>query len=134
MSRLLYAAKTPGADNPILIKFSRTYSIELHKFCTNLGHAPQILGFQRLPGGWCAVAMEYLEEAVPITDAPLLSAHRDCWTDEIQALVEGFHRQNLVHGDLRDVNILCKEGSVMLVDLRLGGHGGRGMLSHIKSQ
>ena len=60
--------------------------------------------------------MEYLEEAVPITDAPLLSAHRDRWTDEIRALVEGFHRQNLVHGDLRDVNILCKEGSVMLID------------------
>ena len=68
--------------------------------------------------------MEYLEEAVPITDAPLLSAHRYRWIDEIQALMEGFHGQNLVHGDLRDANILCKEGSVMLVDFDWGGKDG----------
>ena len=44
----------------IVVKLTCRYSIELHAFCAQHGHAPEILGFKRLPGGWCAVAMEYL--------------------------------------------------------------------------
>ncbi|RXW24601.1 hypothetical protein EST38_g1201 [Candolleomyces aberdarensis] len=35
----------------ILVKFSRTYCIELHDYCFKQGHAPRILGFEHLPGG-----------------------------------------------------------------------------------
>jgi len=59
--RLLYVAETPGPDKQlVLVKFVRRYSIELHEICAKSGHAPAILAFERLPGGWFAVAMEYI--------------------------------------------------------------------------
>jgi hypothetical protein len=123
-NRLLYIAETPGIDNNkqlILVKFAKRYSIELHEFCAKAGHAPPILGFETLPGGWCAVAMEYIESSVPISRSSVLSDHRDRWITELEDLVDGFHEKDLVHGDLQDENIICKGPSMMLVDFDWGG-------------
>lgn len=122
--RLLYKAKRPGADELILIKFVQRYSIELHDFCTKAGHAPSILGYERLPGGWFAVAMEYVEPGTAITKSDLLTSNRDRWAKELEHLVSGFHAKNLVHGDLRDANIICKGDSLMLIDFDWGGRVG----------
>jgi len=70
------------------------------------------------------VAMEYIESGVPITHADLLRAHQDRWTDELQRLVDNFHAEGLVHGDLRDANIICKEDCMMLIDFDWGGKDG----------
>ena len=121
--RLLYVAVTPD-DQLVLIKFVRQYSIELHHFCAESGHAPPILAFERLPGGWYAVAMEFIESGFPITASPQLSTHRDRWAKELQCLMDNFHLEGLVHGDLQDANILCKEESVMLLDFDWGGKDG----------
>ncbi|KAH9064557.1 hypothetical protein EDB87DRAFT_1251264 [Lactarius vividus] len=75
--RLLYKARRIerldlGSDDKfILIKFVRQYSIDLHQFCAEAGHAPLILGYERLPGGWYAVAMEYIESGISITNSDL---------------------------------------------------------------
>jgi len=50
--------------------------------------------------------------------------HRDRWTEELKLLVGGFHAIDLVHGDLRDTNFICKGDSVMLVDFDWGGKVG----------
>ncbi|KAI6026765.1 hypothetical protein BKA83DRAFT_4247507 [Pisolithus microcarpus] len=102
--RFLYVAETQQKQS-ILVKFSRSYSIRLHDICARLGHAPHILAFERLPGGWYAVAMEYIESGL--------------WE-----LMDRFHSEGLVHGDLRDANILCKEDSVKLIDFDWGGTNG----------
>ncbi|KAF8343363.1 hypothetical protein F5887DRAFT_1283597 [Amanita rubescens] len=124
-NRLLYVAQTPD-EKIVLIKFARRYSIELHDFCLGLGHAPQILAFERLPGGWYGIAMEWIESGVPIThsESTLSAAHLDRWKKELQDLVEKFHLAGLVHGDLRDANILCKEESMWLIDFDWGGKDG----------
>lgn len=124
-NRLLYKAKRPGFDELILIKFARQYSIELHSFCANAGHAPSILGFERLPGGWFAVAMEYVKPATKIIESKLLASNRLRWIEELTRLVDGFHAKNLVHGDLRDENIVCKGDTVMLIDFDWGGEVGQ---------
>ena len=52
--RYMYlATTTANRANPqvILVKFSRKYSTELHLFCVSIGHAPNLLAFERLPGG-----------------------------------------------------------------------------------
>ncbi len=49
---LLYEAKRQDVNEHILIKFVKVYSIELHNFCAQKGHAPKILGYEWLPGGW----------------------------------------------------------------------------------
>jgi serine/threonine protein kinase len=109
----------------VLIKFTPWYSIELHEFCANSGHAPQILAFQELPGGWFAVVMEYIESGVPITDSGLDPAHRDRWITELQQLMDSFHDKGLVHGDLRDANVICKDRSMILIDFDWGGKDGQ---------
>ncbi|KAH9039991.1 hypothetical protein EDB84DRAFT_1559955 [Lactarius hengduanensis] len=129
--RLLYKARRiersdlGSDDKSILIKFMRQYSLDLHQFCAEAGHAPLILGYERLPGGWYAVAMEYIESGVSITNSELLTSHRDHWMMELRQLMNNFHAADLVHGDLRDTNILCKGKSVMLVDFDWGGTVGK---------
>jgi serine/threonine protein kinase len=122
---LYFADTQSAAKQRVLIKFTRWYSIELHEFCANSGHAPQILAFQELPGGWFAVVMEYMKSGVPITDWSLDPAHRDRWITELQQLVDSFHDKGLVHGDLRDANIICKDRSMMLIDFDWSGKDGK---------
>ena len=38
--------------------------------------------------------------------------------------MDSFHEKDLVHGDLRDANIICKNDSVMLIDFDWGGKEG----------
>jgi hypothetical protein len=124
--RLLFLAKTwrSGVEEIIVIKFTQRYAIELHDLCATEGHAPSILGYERLPGGWFAVAMEYVTGSIPITHPDLPTYHRDRWTEELLRLVRTFHAENFVHGNLRDANILCKDATVMLVDFDWGGKVG----------
>ncbi|KAI5982877.1 hypothetical protein EDD15DRAFT_2377107 [Pisolithus albus] len=121
--RFLYVAETQQGQ-PILVKFSRSYSIRLHGICARLGHAPHILAFERLPGGWYAVAMEYIEHGVPINLSPQLATHGERWDKELWELMNKFHSEGVVHGDLRDANILCKDDSVKLIDFDWGGTEG----------
>jgi tRNA A-37 threonylcarbamoyl transferase component Bud32 len=75
-----------------------------------------ILAFERLPGGWYGVAMDYHKSSVPITRSSMLVSHRDRWMTELRHLMAAFHGRDLVHGDLRDANIICLETCVMLID------------------
>lgn len=124
--RLLYLAKTrrSGVEKRIILKFAQRYAIELHDLCAKQGHAPTILAYERLPGGWLAVAMEYIEDSTSIASSDLFTHHRDRWTEELINLVKTFHAEDFVHGDLRDVNILCKNDAIMLVDFDWGGKVG----------
>ena len=49
--RNLYHARDRTTGKEIYVKFTRRYSVDLHKFCAQEGLAPKLLGFQRLPGG-----------------------------------------------------------------------------------
>jgi len=123
--RQLYVAKRLDDDQRILVKISRTYCLELHEFCRGRGLAPGILEFQELPGGWKAIAMEYIEGASIITTAPGRATHRNKWGQQLRDLVDAFHREkDLVHGDLRDANIICKGDEVKLIDFDWGSKDG----------
>ena len=50
--------------------------------------------------------------------------HRERWKAELQTLMDEFHHNNLVHGDLRCPNIVCEGESVMLLDFDRGGRDG----------
>ncbi|KAH9979886.1 hypothetical protein BGW80DRAFT_1441969 [Lactifluus volemus] len=116
-TRWLYFAETGGPDSQtILIKFVQHYSVDLHAF---------FLAYEKLPGGWHAVAMEYISNGVLITDSPLLTTCRDKWTEELKTLVQSFHDNGFVHGDLRNPNIICDDkGSVFLIDFDWSGKEG----------
>ena len=126
--RELYHARLvspTSSDKAIYVKFSQQYSLELHKFCTEQKFAPGILGFQKLHGGWYAVAMEKIDtvDETMITSFPEAGE----WKSKIEKLVREFHQEGLVHGDLRLANFVFtshKPRRMILVDFDWGGKDG----------
>jgi serine/threonine protein kinase len=122
-SRLLYLAETSDGKT-ILVKFVRQYCHELHDICASSGHAPALLGYERLPGSWY-VEMEYVANAVPITLHGQIPVRFQRWEKDLRRLISEFHDRGLVHGDLRDANIISgDDGYVKLVDFDWGGKDG----------
>jgi hypothetical protein len=123
--RELYHARVTPTNEEIYVKFTQRYSRELHVFCAERGLAPELLGFERLPGGWFGSAMRKIDVVNPreIKSFPELGT----WKEDIRRLVKGFHDQGLVHGDLRLENFIFTESSprkMMLVDFDWGGREG----------
>ena len=76
-------------------------------------------------GGWYGVAMEYILTGVPLRSIPKDHVKRPRWQQELQEVVTQFHGENLVHGDLRDTNIIVENDErVLLVDFDWGGKDG----------
>ena len=129
--RQLYVAETLDKE-PIMVKFTRRYSIELHAFCAKRGYAPVIHGFRTLPGGWSVVAMDYILPPMHPSQSPDLTRLLDKWIDDLQKLVQSFHDKGFVHGDLREPNILCDGEKVMLIDFDWGGEVGKACYPHAR--
>jgi len=70
--------------------------------------------------------MPYLSSYVSPSqgDPTILDRFCDKWINDLQKLVEAFHNNNLVHGDLREPNILCNEEKLVLLDFDWGGKVG----------
>ena len=119
---LLYIASTTD-PNPkqILVKFTRGYSTHLHQICHSIGHAPELFAFEKLPGGWYGIAMEYFPLARRILESQSLSDHGEKWLKDIDNLVTKFHAQDYVHGDLRPPNFIVDGETLVLVDFDWGG-------------
>ncbi|OCB85161.1 hypothetical protein A7U60_g7787 [Sanghuangporus baumii] len=122
-SRLLFMAET-NDGREIIVKFSRQYSIDLHRFCAVRHHAPKLLGHKKLPGGWFAVAMDLIAPVEYLAKAEITQEKRDSLKSIMRDLVDSFHAEGLVHGDLRGPNILYNGETVILVDFDWGGKDG----------
>ncbi|KAL5536437.1 hypothetical protein ACEPAF_259 [Sanghuangporus sanghuang] len=122
-SRLLFMAET-NDGREIIVKFSRQYSIDLHRFCAVRHHAPKLLGHKKLPGGWFAVAMDLIAPVEYLAKAEITQEKRDSLKNIMRDLVDSFHAEGLVHGDLRGPNILYNGETVILVDFDWGGKDG----------
>ncbi|KAJ7044904.1 hypothetical protein C8F04DRAFT_906437, partial [Mycena alexandri] len=110
-NRLLFVAEVPGKQD-VVVKFTRTYSPELHDFCHKEEHAPALLGFERLPGGWYVVVMDYLSEDQWLPLSSLMGSisedNRKAAREQIERLANKFHTAGWVHGDLRTANMLAQ--------------------------
>ncbi|KAF9024255.1 hypothetical protein BDZ89DRAFT_989333 [Hymenopellis radicata] len=106
--RLLFTAQT--GSTTVLVKFTRSYSPALHTLCHDLGHAPQLLGYQELSGGWFVVVMEFLEGWMHLYLLQLSDSQRFAAWEQIRTLADTFHKAGFVHGDLRTANILAPPG------------------------
>ena len=65
--------------------------------------------------------MDYIIPTTHPFRSSYLATHCQEWTDELETLVKSFHKVDLVHGDLREPNILCNKNKVMLIDFDWGG-------------
>jgi hypothetical protein len=121
---LLYLATTDHNQQQIVVKFSRWYGKELHEFCASVGYAPELLGFERLPGGWFGVAMRYFSSAVRILESKSLCDYGENWLKDIDNVVNQFHAHGYVHGDLRPPNFIVNGDKLFLIDFDWGGNEG----------
>jgi serine/threonine protein kinase len=119
--RLLYLATTDHNRKQILLKFSERYSKDLHMFCASIGFAPELLAFERLPGGWFGAAMEYFPSADRVLESEHLRDHGEKWLKGIDNVVKQFHAHGYVHGDLRPPNFIVNGDKLFLVDFDWGG-------------
>lgn len=112
------------AEVAICIKFVSRYSRDAHMHCARSGVAPRLRGFERLPGGWYMVVMDRLAGYDVLADlSDDISIPRAVFNaigDQLKAL----HAQQLVHGDIRDTNILLKANDrtqYMIIDFDWAG-------------
>ncbi|KAG1796018.1 uncharacterized protein HD556DRAFT_1471426, partial [Suillus plorans] len=131
--RLIFFGETVGdaAGSKICIKFVRHYSPEAHKFCANKGHAPKLIAYNPLPGGWNMVIMDALDidhdylPQQPGSYRPLSKMavmDRQPLKEAITSLIQELHKDGYVHGDLRDANFVVRNNQdFMLLDFDWAG-------------
>ncbi|KAG2058628.1 hypothetical protein BDR06DRAFT_1030345 [Suillus hirtellus] len=133
--RRIFFGKTvnDAAERKICIKFVRHYSPEAHRFCASKGHAPDLIAYEPLAGGWKMVIMDALDidEGLlaqrPGSYRPLSAmavSERLPLKEAITCLIEELHRYNggYVHGDLRDTNfVVGDDNQFMLFDFDWAG-------------
>lgn len=112
-----------GNDN-ICIKFVHRYSKDAHLKCSSLGFAPALRGFEIIPGGWCMVIMDFIDDEYhDLEDSPVKAV----FETEVHEKVTRLHQERFVHGDIRTTNIMVKkDGSsrIMLIDWDWAGEIG----------
>jgi serine/threonine protein kinase len=109
--KLFFSGKTLVDEKSICIKFVRRYGEAVHRWLAEDGVAPELIGFCKLPGGWYMVVMEHLDESWKPLALVLLDRDRYVkgLETKIRAAIDNLHRMNMVHGDLRDANIMVRE-------------------------
>jgi RIO-like serine/threonine protein kinase len=73
-----------------------------------------------MPGGWICVVMDFISDAVHFTAKQGGQAAED-----LSRAVTALHDNNFVHGDLREQNILVRDGRAFLIDFDWCGTEGQ---------
>ncbi|GJJ10962.1 hypothetical protein Clacol_005191 [Clathrus columnatus] len=122
--RLIFDGQTVTGV-PICIKFVRKYGQEAHELCAKNGFAPKLFGIEKLPGGWMMIIMERMDE-----NWTRLLAFKEERNEKNKALdkdekavietrisscLKLLHGASMVHGDIRDINILVQKDDLSQV-------------------
>ncbi|KAG5635817.1 hypothetical protein H0H81_010047 [Sphagnurus paluster] len=107
--RLVFKGSIDKGKKPVCIKFVRHYGDKVHHWCAEKGIAPDLIGFQKLPGGWYLVIMEFLEEPWQLLwQLKRLStiSEPEILKERLRAALVEMHQKHMVHGDIRDTNVM----------------------------
>ncbi|KAG2065397.1 hypothetical protein BDR04DRAFT_1108553 [Suillus decipiens] len=124
--RLIFFGILTGrpAEDAICIKFVQHYSRDVHLHFASSGLAPRLRGFEELPGGWYMVVMDKLVGYDVLADLPNSERLPRSAFEPIRERLKKLHAENLIHGDLRDTNILVKKDDrtkFMIIDFDWAG-------------
>jgi len=123
--RYIYLALTSGPKpEKIVVKFMRKYRKELHEFCANQNYSPKLLAYERLPGDWIGVAMEFVTSACHFFESEFIQECGQRWLDKMDEMVAMIHGAGYVHGDLRPPNFMVDGKKLLLIDFDWGGKEG----------
>src|ERR1700722_947354 len=99
------------AGEGLVIKFTKQYSETAHIVLADLMHAPALRGVYELPGGWKMIVMER-SQLTQLNRLILDDASKRAIESEGRRVAKELHKADLVHGDIRQVNILVDEKSL----------------------
>jgi hypothetical protein len=122
---LLFKGKTRD-NKSICIKFVRRYGEDVHSWCAAKGFAPRILAYESLPGGWYMVIMDLLDASwIPLSD--ITGDYAEEFEEQFRDFVSQLHQAKMVHGDIRETNIMVKDRGrkFMLIDFDWAGSLGK---------
>ena len=112
-------------DKPICVKFVRHYSREAHEFCANRKFAPELLGIEYLVGDWIMVVMDRIGRNFILLSSIENKEEYVHLYDIIGEKLKQLHQGGLVHGDVRDANIMVSQipadKTFFLLDFDWGG-------------
>lgn len=124
-NQFLYHATLDDRDDcEVIVKFTQQYFPALHSFCAERRSAPQLLGYDIIPGGWHVVVMEKIKQQASSLEFHARN-HLQTWSQDLNSLVKDVHDKGWVHGDLRDANLVVSDEEperVMLVNFDWGGN------------
>ena len=133
--RYIYLALTSGPKpEKIVVKFTRKYGKELHEFCANQNYSPKLLAYERLPGDWIGVAMEFVTSACHFFESEFIQECGQRWLDKMDKMVAAIHGAGYVHGDLRPPNFVVDGKKLLLIDFDWGGKEGDATFPDIELQ
>jgi hypothetical protein len=117
---LFFLARAGG--NVLAIKYTRQYSLGAHKLLSVNGLAPKLHGFERIPGGWNMVVMQYYGETHQLL-SELEPKNRESYRRSIDRGVLLLHESGFVHGDLRASNVLVSKNhqKALIIDFDAAG-------------
>ena len=99
-------------NQSVILKLSKTYCEKAHMLLEKNEFAPKLYHIQTLPGGWKLIIMEYLVGFQEIK-GPFKSEQKK----KLEEIVDIIHKENIVHGDLREPNIMVSTNNE--IDIRI---------------
>uniref|UniRef100_T1JFF9 Uncharacterized protein n=1 Tax=Strigamia maritima TaxID=126957 RepID=T1JFF9_STRMM len=118
---ILYKAEYDGTN--VVIKFTRTYSIDAHKACASRKYAPRVIYYEDNTTYQVVIYEEFMGKPFSKKDHGTNSTV----IGNLTAALKVLHDKGFVFGDLRPPNILVNEDSnVNLIDFDWSGKAGVG--------
>ena len=77
----------------LLVKFTQHYDPETHRVCAEVHIAPMIYGYEKLPGSWYMVVMEYLVDFQNLFDI----APGDLIKYQVKMVINQIHHLGVAH-------------------------------------
>jgi hypothetical protein len=96
-----------GTDVEVVVKFTANYNEQAHRILAEEGLAPKLYACQRVIGNLFMVVMERLQ-GTPMSAGIPENPLEDSVFDDIRRAIGHLQGHNLVHGDLRAVNIVLE--------------------------
>ncbi|KAL0222153.1 hypothetical protein RCL1_002007 [Eukaryota sp. TZLM3-RCL] len=114
LTQLVYLGKFK--NEPVVIKFYRNYCVEIHKYLSNMGFAPEIKEFEKI-GNWFVLIEEFLDGWTKVLEVLRASpAHSDISIiqENAEEILEHLKKEQFVHGDFRPTNMFYNPTSKTL--------------------
>lgn len=126
-SRLIFEVERLDDKKRVVVKFVETYCTDAHKSLSAGNVAPELLGYDELPGGWLMITMEYLSDGWTMLES-LSMDERQLYKAKVEEALNMLHNAGYVHGDVRACNILvrgptdeCEDIKIKLLDFDESG-------------